>query len=127
MSKKNIINVYPFAYHKIVQGDRKIDIRPYKRAMQEIGIGDVICYTNLETNEEVLRKVKGIALFDDFEVAIEMLDEKLVGYESKDEIRIRVERMYKKEEVDGVGVVSFFIDEVKHGLNLKLKEIQRVA
>ena len=22
MSKKNIINVYPFAYHKIVQGDR---------------------------------------------------------------------------------------------------------
>lgn len=127
MSKKNIINVYPFAYHKIVQGDRKIDIRPYKRAMQEIGIGDVICYTNLETNEEVLRKVKGIALFDDFEVAIEMLDEKLVGYESKDEIRIRVERMYKKEEVDGVGVVAFFIDEVKHGLNLKLKEIQRVA
>ncbi len=127
MSKKNIINVYPFAYHKIVQGDRKIDIRPYKRAMQEIGIGDVICYTNLETNEEVLRKVKGIALFDDFEVAIEMLDEKLVGYESKDEIRIRVERMYKKEEVDGVGVVAFFIDEVKHGLNLKLREIQRVA
>ena len=127
MSKKNIINVYPFAYHKIVQGDRKIDIRPYKRAMQEIGIGDVICYTNLETNEEVLRKVKGIALFDDFEVAIEMLDEKLVGYESKDEIRIRVERMYKKEEVDGVGVVAFFIDEVKHGLNLKQKEIQRVA
>lgn len=127
MSKKNIINVYPFAYHKIVQGDRKIDIRPYKRAMQEIGIGDVICYTNLETNEEVLRKVKGIALFDDFEAAIEMLDEKLVGYESKDEIRIRVERMYKKEEVDGVGVVAFFIDEVKHGLNLKLKEIQRVA
>ena len=127
MSKKNIINVYPFAYHKIVQGDRKIDIRPYKRAMQEIGIGDVICYTNLETNEEVLRKVKGIALFDDFEAAIEMLDEKLVGYESKDEIRIRVERMYKKEEVDGVGVVAFFIDEVKHGLNLKLREIQRVA
>ena len=127
MSKKNIINVYPFAYHKIVQGDRKIDIRPYKRAMQEIGIGDVICYTNLETNEEVLRKVKGIALFDDFEVAIEMWDEKLVGYESKDEIRIRVERMYKKEEVDGGGVVAFFIDEVKHGLNLKLKEIQRVA
>lgn len=127
MSKKNIINVYPFAYHKIVQGDRKIDIRPYKRAMQEIGIGDVICYTNLETNEEVLRKVKGIALFEDFEAAIEMLDEKLVGYESKDEIRIRVERMYKKEEVDGVGVVAFFIDEVKHGLNLKLKEIQRVA
>ena len=127
MSKKNIINVYPFAYHKIVQGDRKIDIRPYKRAMQEIGIGDVICYTNLETNEEVLRTVKGIALFDDFEAAIEMLDEKLVGYESKDEIRIRVERMYKKEEVDGVGVVAFFIDEVKHGLNLKLKEIQRVA
>jgi ASC-1-like (ASCH) protein len=127
MSKKNIINVYPFAYHKIVQGDRKIDIRPYKKAMQEIGMGDVICYSNIETKEEVLCEVKGIALFDNFETAINMLDEKLIGYETKDEIKLRVSRMYDKKEVEELGVVAFFIDEVKHSLNLKLREIQRVA
>lgn len=33
MIKKNVIEIYPFAYNKIVQGVRKIDIRPYKKAM----------------------------------------------------------------------------------------------
>ena len=127
MIKKNVIEIYPFAYNKIVQGVRKIDIRPYKKAMQEIGMGDVICYSNIETKEEVLCEVKGIALFDNFETAINMLDEKLIGYETKDEIKLRVSRMYDKKEVEELGVVAFFVDEPKAKKLVNLKSIQRVA
>lgn len=90
-------------------------------------MGDVICYSNIETKEEVLRVVKGIGVFDNFETAINMLDEKLIGYETKDEIKLRVSRMYDKKETEELGVVAFFVDEPKAKKLVNLKSIQRVA
>ncbi len=119
------IEVYPFSFNKLVSNTRKIDIRPYKKMLHNLTIGDEICYTNLETKEEVKKEVKGLALFGDFETAINMLDEKLIGYDSKEEIRIRVKRMYDKKEVKECGVVAFFIEEVKSHNQFKLKDIQR--
>ena len=121
------IEVYPFSFNKLVSNTRKIDIRPYKKMLHDVVIGDEICYTNLETKEEVKKEVKGLALFGDFETAINMLDEKLIGYDSKEEIRIRVKRMYDKKEVKECGVVAFFIEEVKVKRMMSLRMVERVA
>ena len=121
------IEVYPFAYQKIINGHRKIDFRPYKKNLHGICIGDKVEYVNIESKNVNVKEVKGIALFDDFETLIEMLDHKLIGYDSKEEIKVRVERMYSKEDIEEYGVVAFFIDEPKAKKMMRLNVFDRCA
>lgn len=95
---KHLIEVYPFAYHKILGGQRKIDLRLYLKRFHNIRVGDTIEYVNAETKSCLLREVKGIALFQDFKTLIDMLPPEMIGYHDREEIRLRVERQYSKEE-----------------------------
>lgn len=121
-AKKHQIEVYPFAFNKIVSNARKIDIRPYTKNLHDISVGETIEYVNLENKETISREVKGIALFDDFETMVNMLNPELVGYQSRREIMVRVERMYSKEVERQNGVVAIFIDvpKVKRMMNFRV-------
>ena len=78
---KHLIEVYPFAYHKILGGQRKIDLRLYLKRFHNIRVGDTIEYVNAETKSCLLREVKGIALFQDFKTLIDMLPPEMIdGY-----------------------------------------------
>ena len=121
------IEVYPFAYHKIIGGKRKIDIRPYKKNLHSIAIGDYIEYVDIESKNVNVKEVKGIALFDDFDTLIDMLDHNLIGYDSKQEIKVRVERMYSKKDIEEFGVVAFFMDEPKAKKMMRLNVFERTA
>ena len=126
-SFRHQIEVYPFAYQKILDGKRKIDIRPYKKNLHNLHVGDMVEYVNVENKNVSIREVKGIALFDDFETLIEMLDHNLIGYETKDEIRIRVKRMYSKNDIEDYGVVAIFIDEPSAKRMINLNVFDRAA
>ena len=65
-SLKKVIRVYPFAYNKILGGQRKIDIRPYIVPLQSLQVNDIIEYQNIETGNTTAREIKGIALLPDF-------------------------------------------------------------
>lgn len=110
-SCKRVIKVYPFSYNKIIGGERKIDIRPYTRALHSLRVGDIIEYVNLETQNSVLREVKGIALFANFETMIDMLPPEMIGYSNREEIKLRIERMYSRREQVEFGVCALFIGE----------------
>ena len=58
---------------------------------------------------------------------IEMLDHNLIGYETKDEIRIRVKRMYSKNDIEDYGVVAIFIDEPSAKRMINLNVFDRAA
>ena len=125
---KKIIRVYPFAYNKILGGQRKIDIRPYILPLQSLQVNDVIEYQNVETGTTVLREVKGIALFPDFETLIRLLPPEMIGYSDREEIRVRVERMYPKEEQEKYGVCALFIEEPSIKRMMKINSLEcRVA
>ena len=127
-SLKKIIRVYPFAYNKILGGQRKIDIRPYILPLQSLQVNDVIEYQNVETGTTVLREVKGIALFPDFETLIRLLPPEMIGYSDREEIRVRVERMYPKEEQEKYGVCALFIEEPSIKRMMKINSLEcRVA
>ena len=108
---KHRIDVYPFAFNKIVSGRRKIDIRLYKKRMRDIRVGDMIEYVNIQTNNITIKEVNGIALFKDFKSLIRSLSHEMIGYGSTEEVRLRIERMYPKEEQIQYGVCALFIDE----------------
>lgn len=125
--KKLTINVYPFAYNKILGGQRKIDIRPYVRALHSLRVGDTVEYVNLENKTSLVREVRGIALFDNFETLISMLDPELIGYSSREEIRLRVERMYSKKQQCEYGVCALFLNELNVARLMKLNHLERTA
>lgn len=125
--QKQVIRVYPFAYHKIIGGQRKIDIRPYVPALHELKIGDMIEYVNVETNTSVMREIKGIAIFSDFDTMIKMLPPELIGYETREEVKLRIERMYSPSEQAENGVCALFIDEPNVRRMMKMNSLQRVA
>jgi ASC-1-like (ASCH) protein len=124
---RQTIDVYPFAYNKILGGRRKIDIRPYSKRFHSLRVGDVIDYVNIETKNRVSREVKGIALFDDFDTLIEMLSHDLIGYDNKEEIKIRVDRMYPKALQKENGVCALFIDEPSVRKMMKTSYMERCA
>lgn len=126
-NKMQMIEVYPFAYNKILGGQRKIDIRPYTERFQKLQVGDMIDYVNAETQTHITREIKGIALFDNFDTLIKMLPAELIGYHSKEEVRVRVERMYSREQVYQYGVCALFIDEPSVCKMMKYNHFQRSA
>ena len=125
--QKQIIHVYPSAYHKILDGQRKIDIRPYYRPLHELKVGDMVEYINTETQTSIIREIKGIALFDDFDTMIKMLPPELIGYATREEIKLRIERMYPPSEQEEYGVCALFIDEPNVKRMMKLNSLERVA
>ena len=125
--QKKIIRVYPFAYNKILGGQRKIDIRPYTPYLQALRVGDMLEYVNLETNTSLTREIKGIALFPDFETLIRMLPPEMIGYSDREEIRVRIERMYSKEEVEKYGACALFIEEPSIKMQMKMNSLERTA
>lgn len=125
--EKKVIRVYPFSYHKILGGQRKIDIRPYSPALQTLQVGDMIEYVNLETKESTVREIKGIALFPDFETLIRLLPPEMIGYNNREEIRIRIERLYRKEEQEKYGVCALFIEEPSIKRLMKINNLERSA
>lgn len=126
-SMKQIINIYPFAYHKILGGQRKIDIRPYSKRLHDLHVGDMVEYTNIETQESVAKEVKGIALFQNFETLINMLPPEMIGYHSREEVRLRIERMYSRREEREYGVCALFIGEPDVRRMMKLNNLERSA
>ncbi len=126
-NRTQMIEVYPFAYNKILGGQRKIDIRPYTERFHSLRVGDLLEYVNAETQMHITREVKGIALFDTFDTLIKMLPAELIGYQSKEEIRVRIERMYTKQEQDEHGVCALFIDEPDVRKLMKFDHVARSA
>jgi len=125
--KKKIIRVYPFSYNKILGGQRKIDVRPYVPALQTLRVGDMLEYVNIETQTSLVREIKGIALFENFETLIKMLPPEMIGYTDRDEVRVRVERMYSKEEEEKYGACALFIEEPSIRMQMKMNSLERIA
>jgi len=121
------LTVYPFAYNKILGGQRKIDIRPYTPILQELRVGDTLEYENIETHTSLSREIIGIALFENFETAIRLLPPEMIGYSNREEIKVRIERMYSQEDVQKYGVCALFIEEPNIKRLMKINSLQRSA
>ena len=62
---------------------------------------------------------------DDFDTTLKMLDPELIGYENREEVKVRVERMYAKEDVNKHGVCALFIEIPPITKTLKIKNKTR--
>ena len=118
---KYIIEVHEFSFNKIKNGSRKIAMHLFDKNTQKIDIGDILDIHNSSNNENIECLIKGIAIFDNFSDMADALSPQALGYKDKQEVMIRVNRIFPEELLKNLNAVAFFL-EPKYE---KIKQIER--
>ncbi len=122
---KHILPVAPFTFNKILDRSKKMDIRLFDKKIQQIRLNDTIEYINIENNEKTWSVVRGVAIFENFDSLIDVVPSQLIGYEDKEEIRVRINRMYRQEEQRECFACGLFIEELELNLRDKFRYLER--
>ena len=98
-----------FSFSRIKNG-YKIDVRLFDKKRQALKIGDTIEYTNINNRSEKTDcLVQGIAIFDNFNVLIDCLTPQMLGFKDKNEILLRLSRIYPPEMQTKFNVMAIFV------------------
>lgn len=101
--------VHEFSFNKIKSGSRKIGVHLLDKKAQQVKLHDVLEMHNAVTGEELNCEVVGIAIFDNFNDLIDALTPQALGYDNKEEIILRLNRIYSTELQKELDAVGFFI------------------
>ena len=101
--------VHEFSFNKIKNGSRKIGVHLLDKKAQQVKLHDVLEMHNEVTGEKLNCEVTGIAIFDNFSDLIDALTPQALGYDNKEEIMLRLERIYSREQQEELNAVGFFI------------------
>ena len=123
---KYIINVHEFSFNKIKNGARKVAIHLFDKNTQKIDIGDILDIHNSSSGEHLEYLIKGIAIFDNFEDLTDSLTPQALGYDSKEEVIVRTNRMFSEELRQNLNVVAFFLEpNVEHERYIERGQCER--
>ena len=95
---KHTMHLMRFSYDKIVNGTKRIDLRLFDDEYKKIKLNDIIEYVREDSNKKLICLVRGVVVCERFDDIIELLPVQIFGYDSKEEIKIRVRRIYSFED-----------------------------
>ena len=100
-------------FELIKNGSKTIELRLYDEKRRLIKIGDLIDFTNIDTNEVLHVKVKALHIFKDFNDLYNHFNKISIGYKEQEEATpIDMEKYYSKEEQMKYNVVGIEIELV---------------
>lgn len=103
------LSLAKYSFDKIVAGTKKIELRLYDEKSRKIKLHDVIQF-NCESNKErVWCLVRGVVVLENFNDLIDLLPVKLFGYDNREEVKLRIARLYPRESQVENHVVGFLI------------------
>lgn len=79
------------------------------RKASRLKLHDILEMHNRANGEVIECEVKGIAIFDNFKDLVEALSPQALGYDSEEEVLIRLNRMYSIDLQRELNAVAFFI------------------
>ncbi|MBR5227272.1 MAG: ASCH domain-containing protein [Clostridia bacterium] len=98
---------------KIKEGSKKVELRLYDEKRQLIKEGDVIEFTNVETEEKLSVNVVKLNIYNSFKELYENMNITLLGYSKEDSpCYTDMEEYYSKEEQQKYGVVGIEISVI---------------
>ena len=115
---KYIIDAHEFSFNKIKNGTRKIAVHLFDKQTQKVKINDVLEIRNTSNKESLECIVKGLAIFDNFSDLTDSLTPQSLGYTSKEEVLIIINRMYSKELQQNLNAVAFFLEPRYEKVNI---------
>lgn len=107
---KHIMPMMWMPFKKLLSGSKKVEVRLYTEKCQKIRPNDVIEFECKELNDRTLCLVKGFLVFDTVETMVELLPPEVFGYDNREEIRVRLNRIFSYEEQHKYGVIGIIID-----------------
>ncbi len=103
------ITIHEFSFNKIKSGSRKIGVHLFDKKAQQVKIHDTLEMQNASTGERIECEVTGIAIFDNFSDLIDALGAHTLGYDNKEEVMIRLNRIFPQEAQQSLNAVGFFL------------------
>ena len=98
---------------KIKNKTKTIEMRVYDEKRRKINVEDLIEFTNINTKEKMLVKVKNIYLYKDFDELYKNHDKVSIGYERNDIADPNdMSIYYNEEDIKENGVVGIEIELV---------------
>ena len=112
------IDLSEFSFNKIKAG-RRVDMRLFDKKRQSLKIGDVIEYENLNNpRERIVCLVLGTAVFENFSNMVDCLTPQMLGYTNKEEVILRLNRVYSVEQQKDFNVMAIFLRNITSSLSL---------
>lgn len=99
--------------NKILNKTKKIDLRLFDETGRKLQLDDVIEFYSVRTKESVLCLVTGLIVFETFDEMIDVLPPELFGYADRNEIKIRINRLYSIEDQLKNNVIGIFITPIR--------------
>ncbi len=118
---KYSLPVHEFSFNKIKTGQRKVGVHLLDKQAQQIKINDVLELKNGTTGELLERQVSGIAVFDNFSDLVDALSPQSLGYNSKEEIMLRLRRIYSPNAQQSLNAVGFFLKPLPEKNSVKTR------
>ena len=114
---KHSFDIHEFSFNKIKTGERTISIHLFDKNTQKIKINDILNIRNSSSGEQIECKIKGIAIFDNFNDLIDVLGYKPLGYNNKEEIMLRIQRIFPQNLQQNLNSVAFFLELLQENFN----------
>lgn len=107
----------------IDNGSKTIELRLYDEKRQKVKKGDLIKFTNIDTNQTILTKVINMHVFTDFKNLYKAFDKISLGYKKDEKANpLDMEKYYNPLDIEKYGVIGIEIEKVDNEL-LKNKKI----
>ena len=110
------------SFNKMKNNECHVEVRLFDKKRQQLKIGDVIEFVNSRTQEKLLTQLRGIAIFENFEDMVDYLTPQLLGYDNKDELMLRFERLYPADMVIKFNLVGLFVKNMTTELLEKARD-----
>lgn len=102
------LNSDPF--RKIKNGSKTIELRLYDEKRRLLNIGDVIIFTNINTEEKLETSIENIYRYSNFEELYKNFNKVELGYDENEEASYTdMEEYYSKDDILKYGVVGIKI------------------
>ena len=115
------VPVHEFSFKKKKNG-RRVGVHLLDKKCQSIKLRDVLELENMSTGEKMECVVKGLAIFENFSDLVDALTPEKLGYSNKEEVMLRLNRIYSKEQQEALNAIGIFFTPQLENLNIKFRD-----
>lgn len=106
------MHLNPEPFEKIASGRKTIELRLYDEKRQQIKVGDILIFTNLDSEERLQAEVIALHRFNTFQELYANIDVTKCGY-TEETVHLatpeHMEKYYSKEKQERYGVLGIEI------------------
>lgn len=105
---------------KIKNGTKTIEMRLYDEKRKKVKVGDLIEFTNIESNEKLITKVTNVYRYKDFGELYENYDKVSIGYNEDEEASPSDMLLYySNDDIEKYGVVGIELKLLNQDIDIK--------